>query len=59
MTSSAMEGINGIGKRSIEKLFKRFKSMDGIKMATIGELTEEVGLSRARLIQEHFQQRRN
>ncbi len=59
MTSSAMEGISGIGKRSIEKLFKRFKSIDGIKMATIEELTEEVGLSRARLIQEHFQQRRN
>ena len=59
MTSSAMEGISGIGQRSIEKLFKRFKSMDRIKMATTEELTEEVGLSRARLIQEHFQKKRD
>jgi len=55
MTSSAMEGIQGIGKGSIEKLFMRFKSMEGIRKATIEELSKEIGISRARLILEHFQ----
>lgn len=54
LTRSAMEGIQGIGKRSIEKLFIRFKSTEGIKEATTEELSEEVGLTRARMIQEYF-----
>jgi len=54
MTSSSLEGIPGIGSSSIEKLFKRFKSMEGIMKASTEELSAEVGLSRARKIEEHF-----
>ncbi|MBE9517958.1 MAG: hypothetical protein IMY68_05280, partial [Bacteroidetes bacterium] len=39
---------------SIEKLFKRFKSMEGIMNASMEELSGEVGLSRARKIEEHL-----
>jgi len=54
MTSSSLEGIPGIGNSSIEKLFKRFKSMEGIMNASIEDLSAEVGISRARKIEEHF-----
>ena len=54
MTTSSLEGIQGVGNRSIEKLFKRFKSIEGIKKATIEELSEEVGSARARIIKEHI-----
>ncbi len=54
MTRSSMEGIPGIGKGSIEKLFKRFKSMEGIMSASTDELSKEVGLSRARKIEEYI-----
>ena len=54
MTSSSLEGIPGIGSSSIEKLFKRFKSMEGIMNASIEDLSAEVGISRARKIEEHF-----
>ena len=55
MTRSSLEGIPGIGTNSIEKIFKRFKSMEGIKDASMEELSAEVGLSRARKIKEHIQ----
>jgi len=55
MTSSSLEGIPGIGSNSIETLFKRFKSMDGIRNASLEELSEEVGISRARKIKEYIQ----
>ena len=54
MTTSSLEGIPGIGDRSIERLFKRFKSIEGIKKATIEELSEEVGSTRASIIKEHI-----
>jgi len=55
LTRSVLEGIPGIGKQTIEKLFIRFKSTEGIKKATLDELSEEVGLARARKIQKYFQ----
>lgn len=55
MTSSSLEAIQGIGSTSTEKLFKRFKSLKKIENATLEELTQEIGLSRARIIKEHFQ----
>ncbi len=54
MTSSSLEGIPGIGISSIEKLFKLFKSMEGIRNASLEELSAEVGLSRAKKIEAHF-----
>ena len=54
MTSSSLEEIPGIGNSSIEKLFKRFKSLEGIRNASLEELSAEVGHSRARKIEDHF-----
>jgi len=54
MTRSSLEEIPGIGNSSIEKLFKRFKSMEGIRSASLEELAAEVGHSRARKIEDHF-----
>lgn len=54
MTSSSLEGIPGIGNSSIEKLFKRFKSMEGIRKASPEELSAEVGRARAMKIEDHF-----
>ena len=59
MTVSAMEGIPGVGTSSIEKLFKRFKSMEGISRASLEELSEEVGRSRASKIQDHLGIKKN
>jgi len=58
MTKSSLEEIQGIGKHSIEKLFKRFKSMEGIMSASSEELSKEVGLSRARKIEAYIQGRK-
>jgi excinuclease ABC subunit C len=58
MTKSSLEGIQGIGKNSIEKLFKRFKSMEGIMNASSEELSKEVGLSRARKIEAYIQKQK-
>ena len=55
MTSSSLEDIPGIGSSSIEKLFKRFKSLEGIRSAPMEELSREIGLHRARKIEEFFQ----
>jgi len=57
MTKSSLEGIPGIGTSSIEKLFKRFKSMDGIKNASLEDLTKEIGFSRASRLIEHIQKK--
>ncbi len=47
MTQSLLENIPGVGAKSIEKLYVRFKSVDGIKLATLEELADEVGQNRA------------
>ena len=55
MTLSSLESIPGIGSSTIEKLFRRFKSMEGISNASLEELSSEVGLSRASKILEQMQ----
>ena len=55
MTVSSLESIPGIGSSTIEKLFRRFKSMEGISNASLEELSSEVGLSRASKILEKMQ----
>jgi len=52
MTRSVLEQIPGVGQKSIEKLFIRFKSVEGIRGATISQLSEEVGKERAKSIQD-------
>lgn len=50
MTQSQLENIPGVGSKSIEKLYLKFKSVDGMKLASIEELADEVGKGRAMAI---------
>ncbi len=52
--NSKLESIEGIGEKTAEELLKRFKSVKRIKEASIENLTETVGLSRAKKIYEAF-----
>jgi excinuclease ABC subunit C len=52
--NSVLEEIEGIGKKTAEEALKKFKSVKRIKEATIEELTEVVGWSKAKKIYESF-----
>lgn len=52
--SSELEGIDGVGEKTAKDLLKRFKSVKRIKEATIANLTEVVGVSKAKKIYESF-----
>lgn len=52
--SSELEGIDGVGEKTAKELLKRFKSVKRIKEATIADLTEVVGASKAKKIYESF-----
>ncbi|CAM4122467.1 excinuclease ABC subunit UvrC [Zobellia nedashkovskayae] len=52
--NSKLESIEGIGEKTAEDLLKKFKSVKRIKEASIENLTEIVGMSRAKKIYEAF-----
>lgn len=52
---SAFDQVSGLGEKSREKLFIRFKSMDGIRQASLAELEEVIGKARARTLRDHFE----
>jgi excinuclease ABC subunit C len=54
LTRSQLDGIPGIGPRTIEKLFKRFKSLEGIRAALPQELEKEVGARKSQIIREYL-----
>lgn len=56
MMQSALESVPGIGAKSIEKLFIRFKSLDGMAEASMKEIAEEVGNSRARMVKAYLRE---
>ena len=57
MTRSVLGEIDGLGDRSIEKLYKRFKSLEKIKEASVEELiTSGINKRIAEKIYEHFRQ---
>lgn len=47
---SELEGISGIGEKTITSLLKRFKSVENLKKQGYDEVAEEIGDSKARLI---------
>ncbi|MEO6548407.1 MAG: excinuclease ABC subunit UvrC [Ferruginibacter sp.] len=49
-----LEQIDGIGKTTIDNLLKAFKSVKNIKEKSVAELSEVVGISRAKLISDFF-----
>lgn len=53
--NSELEGIPGVGEKTIQELLQKFKSVKRIKSATFEELAEVVGKSRAEKIFSYFQ----
>ena len=45
MTKSIFEGIPGMGKKRIQKLWQEFNSLEAIKDASLNELKEKTGFS--------------
>jgi len=52
---SELENISGIGPAAIKDLLKTFKSVTGVKKASIKELEDVVGLAKARKILAYFE----
>ncbi len=55
MTKSALAEISGIGPKTVEKLFIRFKSLEGIRTAGAEEIVKEIGKARADQILAYFE----
>ncbi len=55
--NSELERIEGVGKKTAQILLKKFKSVKRIKEAPLENLTEAVGLARAKKIHETFHKR--
>jgi len=53
-----LEDIPGVGPKSIERLFVRFKSVEGIKKASMELLSEELGQSRALKVRKYLQKKK-
>lgn len=51
-SSSSLEEIEGLGKKTVEKLLRHFKSVKKVKAASIEELSTLVGLSLAEKIKQ-------
>lgn len=51
---SELEEIPGLGKISVEKLLKKFKTLSKIKKASLEDLSDVVGRQRAQGIREYF-----
>tara|TARA_R110002051_G_scaffold71624_5_gene129364 strand:- start:2421 stop:4214 length:1794 start_codon:yes stop_codon:yes gene_type:complete len=52
--NSELEGIEGVGEKTVEQLLKKFKSVKRIKEASLDSLSLEVGVSKAKKIYESF-----
>ena len=49
-----LEEIEGIGTKTADMLLRRFRSVAGVRKASLEALTEAVGESRARKVYDHF-----
>lgn len=54
-TTSELDNIKGLGPKTIELLFKNFKTISAIREASKTELATVVGPSKARIIKEYFE----
>ena len=53
-----LENVKGLGRVTVDKLLKEYRTMSKIEAATEAELTEIIGDSRARLVLNFFQQKK-
>jgi excinuclease ABC subunit C len=56
MINSSLDHIHGLGKSSITKLMKKYKSIPNIQNAPREELEEMIGKNRMEILMEYFQQ---
>ncbi len=53
-----LENVKGLGRVTVDRLLKEFRTMTKIEEASEEELTQIVGESRARLVKNYFQQKK-
>lgn len=51
---SELADIKGIGEKTSMRLLKKFKSVQGIREASIEDLAAEIGIARAKILKEYF-----
>lgn len=51
---SELDKIDGIGPKTVQKLIQRFKSVENVKKATLNEISEEIGNSKALSVWKYF-----
>ncbi len=51
---SGLETIPGVGEKSIQALFSRFRSIEGVRKASFSELVEEIGKVRTLKVQAYL-----
>ncbi len=51
---SELTQIRGIGEKTFQQLIKRFKSVQGVRSASVVELEEEVGKAKTKIILDYF-----
>ena len=56
MIKSSLDSIEGLGKSSIEKLLKEFKSLSNIQAAPREEIEKIIGKSRTNILLAHFRE---
>ncbi|MEN8156418.1 MAG: excinuclease ABC subunit UvrC [Bacteroidota bacterium] len=54
LTRSQLDEIPGVGAKTVEKLFIRFKSVENIRSASQEEIASEIGQARARVVWEYL-----
>ena len=52
--NSELESIDGIGNKTVEELLKNYKSVKRIKEASLENLAQTIGMSKAKKIYETF-----
>ncbi|MDT0689757.1 excinuclease ABC subunit UvrC [Salegentibacter sp. F188] len=52
--NTELESITGIGEKTVVELLKQFRSVKRIKEASLENLSEVVGASKARILYEHY-----
>jgi excinuclease ABC subunit C len=53
-----LENVKGVGRVTVDQLMKTYKTLSKIEAAAEEELAEHVGTTRARLIKNYFQQKK-
>ncbi|WP_262493473.1 helix-hairpin-helix domain-containing protein [Marinifilum fragile] len=52
--SSELDKIDGIGPKTVQKLIQRFKSVENVKKASLNDISEEIGNSKALSVWKYF-----